>query len=645
MAGRRDAPRLDGAVGRRRSRRPLRARPRPTGGGRSRSSTTAIPAASGAPRTSATTSRASPRWATSSATQGVRLHGPRRPRRACSGCSPTGCAPSASAATSTSTSRSGRSTATPPSTRRSPRTPGSSASAGTCTRSSACATASRCTATCGRSSSRSIATSGTCSTPEAIEYLMRYGPVGCRDWTTVYLLLSIGVPAFFSGCLTTTIDTVFPDLRGAAARPTRPSPTSTCPRRTCPRTACLQALERRGPGPPLHRQRPRRPRAPRHLPEPASRGRDLAAALLPAAALDRREGRVPAEEPRRHPLRRAWTGSTTARSRRCATACSTSSSRSSRAILSGRSEARCTRCGARSRPADVAAAERRAAPRGPASRRRRDGGADLRRAGGGDGHARAGRRRRGPLRRCCAAADEDTLARAGRVACWSTRRARCTCGCRRLAARRRRPSGSPTASRRSPSSWVPTDGLDPDLMPLRLADLLPGRRPRDRAAGCPRSRPATSPSSRALDLGGHALAAPTRPGRVDVSGFGLIHAAAARLARPDRRGRGAPPHGPRPPPLRLRRVLDRRAGAGPRAPAAATRCSSRRCRWWPSTASAARRSCTTWSGPSRAVVPERWATVPTRIPERGPGLLHWADAVKPWQPELTPERERWRHYA
>ena len=53
-------------------------------------------------------------------------------------------------------------------------------------------------------------------TPEAIDYLKRYGPVGCRDWTTVDLLLSIGVPAFFSGCLTTTIDTVFPDLAVAA---------------------------------------------------------------------------------------------------------------------------------------------------------------------------------------------------------------------------------------------------------------------------------------------------------------------------------------------------------------------------------------------------------------------------------------------
>ncbi|HZB75875.1 MAG TPA: hypothetical protein VE526_06600, partial [Solirubrobacteraceae bacterium] len=52
-------------------------------------------------------------------------------------------------------------------------------------------------------------------TPEAIAYLRRHGPVGCRDWTTVHLLQSCGVPAFFSGCLTTTIDTVFTET-GAA---------------------------------------------------------------------------------------------------------------------------------------------------------------------------------------------------------------------------------------------------------------------------------------------------------------------------------------------------------------------------------------------------------------------------------------------
>ena len=49
-------------------------------------------------------------------------------------------------------------------------------------------------------------------TPEAIAYLRTYGPVGCRDWTTVDLLTSAGVPAFFSGCITTTARTLFPEL-------------------------------------------------------------------------------------------------------------------------------------------------------------------------------------------------------------------------------------------------------------------------------------------------------------------------------------------------------------------------------------------------------------------------------------------------
>jgi hypothetical protein len=53
-------------------------------------------------------------------------------------------------------------------------------------------------------------------TPEALDYLRTCGPIGCRDWTTVDILLSVGVPAFFSGCMTTTVSNVFPDL---AARP------------------------------------------------------------------------------------------------------------------------------------------------------------------------------------------------------------------------------------------------------------------------------------------------------------------------------------------------------------------------------------------------------------------------------------------
>ena len=48
-------------------------------------------------------------------------------------------------------------------------------------------------------------------TPEAVEYLRTVGPIGCRDWTTADLLLSLDVPAFFSGCMTTTVSTTFPD--------------------------------------------------------------------------------------------------------------------------------------------------------------------------------------------------------------------------------------------------------------------------------------------------------------------------------------------------------------------------------------------------------------------------------------------------
>jgi hypothetical protein len=47
-------------------------------------------------------------------------------------------------------------------------------------------------------------------TPAVLDYLRRRGPVGCRDWTTVDLLLSAGVDAFFTGCLTSTLDGIFP---------------------------------------------------------------------------------------------------------------------------------------------------------------------------------------------------------------------------------------------------------------------------------------------------------------------------------------------------------------------------------------------------------------------------------------------------
>lgn len=53
-------------------------------------------------------------------------------------------------------------------------------------------------------------------TPAVIEYLRHFGPVGARDWQTVALLRAAGVPSFFSGCISVTVDTVFPDADQSA---------------------------------------------------------------------------------------------------------------------------------------------------------------------------------------------------------------------------------------------------------------------------------------------------------------------------------------------------------------------------------------------------------------------------------------------
>ncbi|GAB3111322.1 hypothetical protein GCM10027055_11720 [Janibacter alkaliphilus] len=54
-------------------------------------------------------------------------------------------------------------------------------------------------------------------TTEMVEHLRAHAPIGCRDWSTVDVLLGLGVPAFFSGCLTTTVTQLRPD--GTPERP------------------------------------------------------------------------------------------------------------------------------------------------------------------------------------------------------------------------------------------------------------------------------------------------------------------------------------------------------------------------------------------------------------------------------------------
>lgn len=56
---------------------------------------------------------------------------------------------------------------------------------------------------------------------ESLSYLREYAPIGCRDWETVYRLLGMDIPAFFSGCLTSTVDLLFP---AEPARPDKDAP-------------------------------------------------------------------------------------------------------------------------------------------------------------------------------------------------------------------------------------------------------------------------------------------------------------------------------------------------------------------------------------------------------------------------------------
>jgi hypothetical protein len=147
-----------------------------------------------------------------------------------------------------------------------------------------------------------------------------------------------------------------------------------------------------------------------------------------------------------------------------------------------------------------------------------------------------------------------------------------------------------------------------------------------------------------LELGSHALAAPTRHGTANVSGFGVINAAANRLGnRPDAA-------------FELRRaMLSRHAfdfDAFTRAPLVLDLAALRRQRFMQEGLALAK----TFGlgdleilhylfGPDRASIPEPWAAVPTRTSERGPGLCHWAEGPKPWGDLLTPERELWRRHA
>lgn len=54
---------------------------------------------------------------------------------------------------------------------------------------------------------------------EAYDYLREHAPIGCRDWPTVRILKAKGIPAYFSGCVTTTIGSLFSRVEPDPTKP------------------------------------------------------------------------------------------------------------------------------------------------------------------------------------------------------------------------------------------------------------------------------------------------------------------------------------------------------------------------------------------------------------------------------------------
>jgi hypothetical protein len=476
-------------------------------------------------------------------------------------------------------------------------------------------------------------------TPDAIEYLRRYGPVGCRDWTTVDLLLSIGVPAFFSGCLTTTIDTVFPDLTAppAAGAPVAyvDIPADRVPpggrtfkhssdavrRRSFVANvyAALELLE-------TYRREHRGVVTSRlHCYLPV-RSLGLDVDFRPANRSDVRfDGLIDITDAEFEAIRDALL---------------VDLEQVLGAILAGRSEDDVYALWRELTADQVAAAERRhrlEARLAPVAHEDRVATSVARSVAHGPEpaddavHCALVAERGGFLNVSVLIAS--LLEHASRpLRLWVLARP----GAERMEAR---------ISERFPDlgfTWVPTHGARRQLR-LLLPDLLPQV---DRVILLPLPSVATGDIAELadLDLGGHGVAAPRRPGISDISGFGVIHDAAVRL---EERTQAA---------SALRRtaharhafdfdaftgdvlVLDldrlRREGFAGRALPLAEE-------FGLGDVEALHYLC----GPDRATVPERWAVVPTRTPERGPGLLYWADEVRPWQQALTPERDEWRRHA
>jgi hypothetical protein len=489
-------------------------------------------------------------------------------------------------------------------------------------------------------------------TPDAVAYLKRYGPVGCRDWTTVDLLLSLGVPAFFSGCLTTTIDTVFPALTEQPG-PDAPLAYVDVPPADVPRGGityqhsrpevrttsfvanvytALDLLE-------TYRRKHRGVVTSRlhcYLPV-RSMGVDVD--FQPKNRADIRfDGLIDITDEAFGAIRSGLLEKLEA---------------VFADILGGAPEADVYARWRALTAADVAAAEERharpvrlppvAAAVGSQVERARTRasahGAPADRAV----HCAVVLRKGGGMSLTVLVAS--LLEHASRpLHLWVLARPGAEGIERRLAER------FPQLT----FTWVPTRGLAGELTTptgakpagvarLLLPDLLADV---DRVALLPLPAVAIGDVAELadLDLGGHPLAAATRPGANEASGFGVIHAAAARLE--DRTQAASA----------LRRSAHARHAFDFDAFATDTlvldlaklRADGFTAQALPLVEEFGLDDAEVLHyllGPQRAALPDRWAVVPTRAPAGGAALLHWADRVKPWQPPLTPQRDRWRAYA
>ena len=367
-------------------------------------------------------------------------------------------------------------------------------------------------------------------TPDAIAYLQRYGPVGCRDWTTVYLLLSCGVPAFFSGCVTTTIDTVFPDAPAPPPAGAPPAYVDMPAERSAGRRDGLRAQRPRGPAALVRRATS----ATRSTLLETYRTRAPRASSPRACTATCRSGRSAS------PSSSARTTAPTSASTACSDidddafgairdGTARQLERVHAAILAGAPEAEVyalwRELTARRRR------RRRGAPRPP---RRPPRARPRARRGRGRAVGATVAPRAEPRRRPCtsrvalpkgagaqlAALVHSLLEHASPAAApLGARASRATPRRERLAARFPGLALQLGADARAP----------PAAAAAAAPGAAPGRGPRRRCCRCPRSPRATSPSSPALDLGGHAFAAPRRPGTNGISGFGVLHAAGNRL--------------------------------------------------------------------------------------------------------------------